>query len=64
MEASTTKAELIAKIDELNYDKRIHGILVQLPLPEALHREEQEILRITNPEVFWSTSKYLVVQVK
>ena len=25
---------------------------------------KQYILRITNPEVFWSTSKYLVVQVK
>ena len=49
MEASTTKAELIAKIDELNYDKRIHGILVQLPLPEALHREEQEILDRIDP---------------
>ena len=49
MEASTTKAELIAKIDELNYDKRIHGVLVQLPLPEALHREEQEILDRIDP---------------
>lgn len=25
---------------------------------------KQYVLRITNPEVFWSTSKYLVVQVK
>ncbi|MCI6172365.1 MAG: bifunctional 5,10-methylene-tetrahydrofolate dehydrogenase/5,10-methylene-tetrahydrofolate cyclohydrolase, partial [Selenomonas bovis] len=49
MPATTTKAELIAKIDELNYDKRIHGILVQLPLPEALHREEQEILDRIDP---------------
>ena len=49
MPATVTKAELIAKIDELNYDKRIHGILVQLPLPEALHREEQEILDRIDP---------------
>ena len=25
---------------------------------------KQYILRITNPDVFWSTSKYLVIQVK
>ncbi|MBS0590204.1 MAG: bifunctional methylenetetrahydrofolate dehydrogenase/methenyltetrahydrofolate cyclohydrolase FolD [Proteobacteria bacterium] len=31
--ASTTQAELLRLIDELNADPRIHGILVQLPLP-------------------------------
>jgi methylenetetrahydrofolate dehydrogenase (NADP+)/methenyltetrahydrofolate cyclohydrolase len=42
--ATTTEAELIAVIDRLNADPRIHGMLVQLPLPKqidtnrALHR--------------------------
>ena len=30
MPADTTKEQLIAKIDELNYRQEIHGILVQL----------------------------------
>ena len=32
-EASLTEAELLARIDALNRDPKIHGILVQLPLP-------------------------------
>jgi methylenetetrahydrofolate dehydrogenase (NADP+)/methenyltetrahydrofolate cyclohydrolase len=31
--ADTTQAELLARIDELNADTSIHGILVQMPLP-------------------------------
>ena len=31
--AGTTEAELLALIDTLNADSRVHGILVQLPLP-------------------------------
>jgi methylenetetrahydrofolate dehydrogenase (NADP+) / methenyltetrahydrofolate cyclohydrolase len=31
--ATTPQAELLELIDELNVDERIHGILVQLPLP-------------------------------
>lgn len=31
--ASITEADLLARIDQLNHDPRIHGILVQLPLP-------------------------------
>ena len=38
---TTTEQELLARIDELNYDKRIHGILVQLPLPGALAKREK-----------------------
>ena len=32
----------------------------------ALYRRDngQYVLRITNPQIFWSTSKYLVIQVK
>jgi methylenetetrahydrofolate dehydrogenase (NADP+)/methenyltetrahydrofolate cyclohydrolase len=35
--AITPEAELLRKIDELNADPRVHGILVQLPLPEHLN---------------------------
>jgi len=31
-----TEAELLACIDELNHDSRIHGVIVQLPLPAGL----------------------------
>ncbi len=37
--ASTTEKELLAKIDELNSDSSIHGILVQLPLPSHMSAE-------------------------
>jgi methylenetetrahydrofolate dehydrogenase (NADP+)/methenyltetrahydrofolate cyclohydrolase len=33
---STTGAELLALIDDLNHDERVDGILVQLPLPERI----------------------------
>ena len=33
--AQTTDAELLALIDRLNADPKIHGILMQLPLPEG-----------------------------
>lgn len=36
MPADTTQAALLAKVDELNKDPSIHGILVQLPLPAHL----------------------------
>jgi methylenetetrahydrofolate dehydrogenase (NADP+)/methenyltetrahydrofolate cyclohydrolase len=36
MPADTTQAALLAKLDELNKDSSIHGILVQLPLPAHL----------------------------
>src|SRR5216684_279367 len=32
--ASTTQAELLARVEELNSDTSIHGILVQSPPPE------------------------------
>ncbi|MBW3589998.1 MAG: bifunctional 5,10-methylenetetrahydrofolate dehydrogenase/5,10-methenyltetrahydrofolate cyclohydrolase [Actinobacteria bacterium] len=34
--ASTSQEELLALIDELNRDDRVHGILVQMPLPKGL----------------------------
>ena len=47
---SVSKDELLAKIDELNGDKNIHGILVQLPLPEGIVKSESEILNRIDPK--------------
>ena len=35
----TTEAELLALIDRLNTDPKIHGILVQLPLPKQINAQ-------------------------
>ena len=45
---STTEEELIKIIDDLNKDTAVHGILVQLPLPE--HINEEKILLAIDPE--------------
>ena len=45
---TTTEEELISLIEELNGDKDIHGILVQLPLPEGF--DEEKIIRAIAPE--------------
>ena len=49
MPETTTKVELIEKINELNTRKDIHGILVQLPLPKAIAKEEADILNAIDP---------------
>ncbi|MFW6078956.1 MAG: bifunctional methylenetetrahydrofolate dehydrogenase/methenyltetrahydrofolate cyclohydrolase FolD [Gemmatimonadota bacterium] len=41
--AETPEAELLGVVDGLNADPRIHGILVQLPLPE--HIDEARVIR-------------------
>jgi len=46
--AETTQAKLLALIDKLNKDPKIHGILVQLPLPKHLH--ETEVLFAIDPK--------------
>jgi len=46
--ATTTEAQLLALIDELNNDSRIDGILVQLPLPG--HIDEGKILEAISPQ--------------
>jgi methylenetetrahydrofolate dehydrogenase (NADP+)/methenyltetrahydrofolate cyclohydrolase len=43
----TSEAELLALIDELNSDERVHGILVQLPLPP--HIDTTQILMAIDP---------------
>ncbi|WP_373653663.1 bifunctional methylenetetrahydrofolate dehydrogenase/methenyltetrahydrofolate cyclohydrolase FolD [Schlesneria sp. DSM 10557] len=35
--ATTTQAELLALVNRLNEDSTVHGILVQLPLPDQIH---------------------------
>lgn len=45
---SATEAELLGLVDRLNHDPKIHGILVQLPLPG--HLNEQLILERISPE--------------
>lgn len=39
LSADTPEAELLALIDRLNADESVHGILVQLPLPEQIDPE-------------------------
>ena len=36
LDATTSQADLLALIDQLNADQLVHGILVQLPLPEHI----------------------------
>ena len=48
MSADTTEAELLDKVDELNKDASVHGILVQLPLPR--HINEDKIINAILPE--------------
>ena len=45
---ATTQAELNALVDALNDNEKIHGILVQLPLPK--HLDETEVLLRIRPE--------------
>ena len=45
MPEQTSEAELLSVIDKLNADSKIHGILVQLPLPKHIN-EESVLLRI------------------
>ena len=45
--ADTDEATLLALIERLNGDPRIHGILVQLPLPK--HLDEEKILLAIDP---------------
>ena len=43
-----TETELLQQIDELNADPRVHGILVQLPLPR--HIDERKVLVRIDPK--------------
>lgn len=50
MPEDSTKEQLLKKIDELNKDEKIHGILVQLPLPAHISADEAEILDFIHPD--------------
>lgn len=45
--ASTSQSDLLALIEKMNADPKIHGILVQLPLPK--HIESKVILEAVSP---------------
>ena len=46
--ADTSEADLLALVDKYNNDPKIHGILVQLPLPK--HINEANVLYAIDPE--------------
>ncbi|MCA3232233.1 MAG: bifunctional methylenetetrahydrofolate dehydrogenase/methenyltetrahydrofolate cyclohydrolase, partial [Cupriavidus sp.] len=46
--ADLSEADLLARIDALNNDPKIHGILVQLPLPK--HIDSHKVLEAIAPE--------------
>ena len=48
LEASTAEADLLAVVEQLNNDPTIHGILVQLPLPD--HIDENKVINSINPD--------------
>jgi len=48
LSAETSQNELIGLVKELNKNSKIHGILVQLPLPR--HLDESEVLTAIDPE--------------
>ncbi|MBU6140665.1 MAG: bifunctional methylenetetrahydrofolate dehydrogenase/methenyltetrahydrofolate cyclohydrolase [Proteobacteria bacterium] len=58
MAADISEEDLVAKIEELNSDKKVHGILVQLPLPKHIdskkaihaidHRKDVDGFHIAN----------------
>ena len=47
LKSETTEAELLALIERLNADHKIHGILVQLPLPKQI--DAQRVLHRVSP---------------
>ena len=48
MPENTTEKELLDKVDELNRDAAVHGMLVQLPLPS--HIDEKKVIFAIDPE--------------
>jgi len=46
--ATASQAELISLVQRLNVDPRVHGILVQLPLPDGL--DEQAVIQTIDPD--------------
>ena len=45
---TTTQQDLLNLVDDLNNDKKVHGILIQLPLPKGL--DEKQVMHRIAPE--------------
>jgi methylenetetrahydrofolate dehydrogenase (NADP+)/methenyltetrahydrofolate cyclohydrolase len=48
LQEETTKKELLDLIEKLNHDPKIHGILVQMPLPKGL--SEETVIAAIHPD--------------
>ena len=48
MDEDTTEEELVKLIETLNQTEKVHGILVQLPLPKQI--DEDRIIRTISPD--------------
>jgi methylenetetrahydrofolate dehydrogenase (NADP+)/methenyltetrahydrofolate cyclohydrolase len=48
MDVNTTEQALLQKVQELNNDPSVHGILVQLPLPKQI--DADKVIQAINPE--------------
>jgi methylenetetrahydrofolate dehydrogenase (NADP+)/methenyltetrahydrofolate cyclohydrolase len=46
--ATTSQAELLALVEQLNQDERVHGILVQMPLPKQI--DPDTVIRHFRPD--------------
>ena len=62
--SDTSESDLLARVEQLNQDHQVHGILVQLPLPEQIR--EKQILDAVHPlkdvDAFHAENVGLVVQ--
>lgn len=47
LDVSTSEADVLALVEKLNNDPSVHGILVQLPLPDQI--DSQKVLTAINP---------------
>ncbi|HIS29754.1 MAG TPA: bifunctional methylenetetrahydrofolate dehydrogenase/methenyltetrahydrofolate cyclohydrolase FolD [Candidatus Avamphibacillus intestinigallinarum] len=47
LDPSISEEELLQRIEDLNNDPKVHGILVQLPLPD--HIDEQKVIETIDP---------------
>jgi methylenetetrahydrofolate dehydrogenase (NADP+)/methenyltetrahydrofolate cyclohydrolase len=48
LDAATSEADVLAVVEQLNNDPTIHGILVQLPLPD--HIDANKVINSINPD--------------
>ncbi|MEM9470408.1 MAG: bifunctional methylenetetrahydrofolate dehydrogenase/methenyltetrahydrofolate cyclohydrolase FolD [Pseudomonadota bacterium] len=48
LDAATSEADLLGVVEDLNNDPTIHGILVQLPLPD--HIDENKVINSISPD--------------